>query len=106
MNTAIAICEIDVVPSSLEMLREQINKADEQLLQSLWWRIDIVRRIGEYKKANKLEILQMNRWEDLLKQRLALAKSMGLNTDFITKMYTIIHEEAIRVQQEIVSEHM
>jgi chorismate mutase len=89
--------------SSLEALREKINSADEQLLLVLSQRIDYSKKIGEYKKANNITILQVNRWEELLKNRMNLGQVMGLNSEFVKEMYSLIHEESIQVQTEIMN---
>src|SRR6185312_12655534 len=96
--------ENDEFKNNLESLREKINEADEQLLQILLQRINYSKKIGEYKKANNITVLQVNRWEEVLKDRIGLAKVMGLNSDFVKDMYNLIHEESIEVQEKVMNE--
>ncbi|HXB13075.1 MAG TPA: chorismate mutase [Bacteroidia bacterium] len=94
-----------VTPSNnLEELREKINQADEQLLQTLSLRIDIAKQIGEYKRANNMEILQAKRWQEVLKNKVSMAQSIGLNTCFIERIYNLIHQESIAVQASVKNE--
>jgi chorismate mutase len=93
-----------IPPNNLEELREKINQADEQLLQTLSLRIDIAKQIGEYKRANNMEILQTKRWQEVLKNKLSIAQSIGLNTCFIERIYNLIHQESIAVQASIKNE--
>jgi chorismate mutase len=89
--------------TQLNELRSSINKADEELLQVLFRRMQYSREIGEYKKKHNLTILQVNRWEELLRDRIGVANAMGLSKPFIKKMYSLIHEESIRKQSEVMN---
>ncbi len=89
--------------SKLEELRESINKTDDELLQILMNRMLVAEKIGAYKKENKVTILQTNRWESLLNERLNNASMMGLSESFVRSLYVLIHEESIRKQTEIMN---
>ncbi len=91
-------------PNNLEELREKINQADEQLLQTLSLRIDIAKQIGEYKRANNMEIVQVKRWQEVMKNKVNRAQSIGLNTCFIERIYNLIHQESIAVQANVKNE--
>jgi len=87
----------------LSALRSSINKADEELLQVLFRRMQYAMEIGEYKKKHNLTILQVNRWEEVLRDRVGIAQAMGLNRTFVKEMYNLIHEESIRKQSEVMN---
>jgi len=89
--------------NKLEELRESINKTDEELLQVLMNRMQVVEEIGAYKKENNVTILQTNRWENLLNERLSNAAMMGLSEEFVRALYLLIHEESIRKQNEVMN---
>jgi chorismate mutase len=89
--------------NKLEELRESINKTDEELLQILMSRMQVAEKIGTYKKENDVTILQKNRWEDLLNERLSNAAMMGLSEEFVRALYILIHEESIRKQTEVMN---
>ncbi len=58
----------------LAELRKQIDKIDDLLLQKLGERMSIVEKIGEYKRDNQVTVLQVNRWDEILKKGTAFAK--------------------------------
>jgi chorismate mutase len=88
----------------LSKLRVSINKTDEELLRLLFQRMDISEKIGNYKKRNNMRILQINRWKEILDSRMEIAGAMGLDRQFIRKLYSLIHEESIRKQADVIHE--
>jgi chorismate mutase len=60
--------------------------------------------IGKYKKDNKVTILQVSRWEDIIKERVFLANALGLSSEFMEAFLPLIHEESIRIQTKIMNE--
>ncbi len=50
----------------IEQLRSQIDVIDENLLVALGSRMEISRRIGEFKKAHNIAIVQAARWDSIL----------------------------------------
>ncbi len=89
--------------TKLEQLRESINKSDEELLNILMHRMHTAEKIGAYKKENNVVILQANRWESLLNERINSAAMMGLSENFVRSLYILIHEESIRKQNAIMN---
>ncbi|MFL5765841.1 MAG: chorismate mutase [Bacteroidia bacterium] len=89
--------------NKLEELREDINHADEGLLRLLMSRMKIAEEIGLYKHRNNVTILQADRWEGLLKDRIDTAEMMGLTEEFVRALYQLIHEESIRKQESVMN---
>lgn len=89
--------------SLLDELREKIDDLDQELIQKLSSRMKIAAQIGEYKRDNQVKILQMNRWESILDERMQLGMAMGLNENFVKKMLQLIHQESISIQTEIMN---
>lgn len=89
--------------TKLEQLRASINKTDEELLHLLMNRMITAEKIGAYKKENNVTILQTNRWESLLNDRLNTAQMMGLSEEFVRSLYVLIHDESIRKQNEVMN---
>ena len=79
-------------------LRSRVDSIDDAILQSLIARKRLVEEIGVYKKANHVTILQIRRWEEILMRQLQNAEKSQLNTEFIKRLYELIHEESIRIQ--------
>ncbi len=87
----------------LEDLRHQIDEVDDELLAVLVKRMQIVEQIAEQKRERNVTTLQVQRWRELLADRLALAASRSLAPDFVRALYDVIHQESIRRQNEIIS---
>ena len=85
----------------LEELRTEVDKIDGELLQILARRMEIIDEIGDYKKENKITILQMKRWAGIINDRLSQGTHLGLDSDFLTRLLNLIHHESIHRQTEI-----
>ncbi|MES2275885.1 MAG: chorismate mutase [Bacteroidota bacterium] len=89
--------------SKLDELRNQIDKIDDLIFQKMSERMQVVEKIGNYKKENNVTILQVSRWDEILQKRTAYARALNLNTDFAEKLLELMHAESIRKQTEIMS---
>ena len=87
----------------LAELRNQIDKIDDLVFQKMAERMQIVEKIGNYKKENGITILQVNRWDEILNKRIAYAKALKLSPEFAEKLLELIHSESIRKQTEIMN---
>ena len=87
----------------LAELRSQIDKIDDLVIQKLAERMQIVEHIGEYKKANNVTILQVNRWDQILEKGINYGKALKLSPEFTEKLLELIHAESIRKQTFIMN---
>ncbi|WP_293788366.1 chorismate mutase [uncultured Pedobacter sp.] len=87
----------------LAELRKSIDKIDDILLQKLGERMAIVEKIGEFKRDNQVTILQVNRWDAIIKKGHAFAKALKLDLNFTEKFLELMHGESIRKQTEIMN---
>ncbi|MEM6263572.1 MAG: bifunctional 3-deoxy-7-phosphoheptulonate synthase/chorismate mutase type II [Bacteroidota bacterium] len=90
----------------LQVFREMIDGIDQELLQTLGKRMEVVRKIGEAKKAHNMTILQAQRWNNLMHDRSELAKSLGLGEEFVLDLLQQVHKESIRQQTEIMNREL
>lgn len=81
-----------------EELRSTIDSLDETLIDILARRMDAVRSIGSLKRKMGLPVLQPQRWNNVLESALVHAKEHSLDTSFIEKIFTLIHEESMKNQ--------
>ncbi len=88
----------------LNELRQVIDKIDDDILNVMSTRMSVARQIGSFKKDNQVTILQITRWQEILKNQLKRGKIMGLSQVFIKKLYQLIHNESIRIQNEAMNE--
>lgn len=89
--------------STLDKLRKSIDKIDYRFLDLLANRMDLVRDIGDYKKENNIAILQIERWAEIYRSRLAKSGELEVAEEFIKEIINAIHKESIRQQEEIIS---
>lgn len=89
--------------NKLEALRSEIDKLDEELIDILARRMNVVQEIGAYKKANKITILQLKRWNQLTRDRIEAGIKMGLSREFILKLLESVHEEGIQRQIDVMN---
>ncbi len=90
--------------NQLEVLRSRIDALDTELLEVLSSRMDIVREIGNYKKTHNVTALQINRWAQLMDDRVKMAEKLNLNRTFTKILFQLIHEDSVRMQTEIMDE--
>ena len=89
--------------TALTTFREQINQIDDELLTILGQRMKIADKIGEYKKANSITILQTNRWNEILDRAFQKGELLGLSKEFITKYFDAVHLESINHQNKVMN---
>ncbi len=88
----------------IEQLRAQIDVIDENLLYAFKQRMAVSSKIGHYKKDHNIAILQTARWDQILSSMVENGKRYGLSDRFLTDVFNAIHEESVRIQNEILSE--
>ena len=86
---------------NLSALRRQIDELDNNLLELLAHRMRVAEEIGRYKKEHNMPILQTQRYDEILHNRVEQAIEMGMDGEFMKTVLIAIHEESIRHQMEI-----
>ena len=89
--------------SKLAALRNEINAKDEQLLETLSERMQIVENIGKAKKESNVAVLQNARWNEILDKVVEKGEGQGLSKTFIERIFKAIHQESIQHQEEIIN---
>ena len=87
----------------LAELRHQIDKIDDLVIQKMAERMNIVEQIGTFKRDNNITILQVNRWDEILRKGVNYGKALKLSAEFTEKLLELIHSESIRKQTEIMN---
>ncbi len=83
----------------LNWLRAEIDELDEQLWDTIAARMDVSKRIGEWKKAHGVAPLQPERVKVIGERLKVTGERLHLSEDFIQKMWDIIHEESLKQQR-------
>ena len=82
----------------LNWLRAEIDELDEQLWSTIEARMDVSRRIGEWKKAHGVAPLQPERYKEIVERLKSRVESQE-SRDFMLRIWELIHEESLRKQQ-------
>jgi chorismate mutase len=86
--------------SRMEEYRAEIDRLDDELIRILSKRMDIVREIGKFKEQYNITVLQLDRWSKLVSDRVKKGVRLGINRDFLIKLFTRIHQESIDAQTD------
>lgn len=90
-----------VAPDALRDFRMHIDSIDSRIVELLAERMDVAREIGEYKRANGIAVVQQQRYSELLMTAKLRAEAVGLPESFIHQIFSIIHEESVRLQLQV-----
>lgn len=84
----------------IALLRDEMDEIDQKLLDLLSSRMETSKQIGELKTENNLPFYQYDRWSEIIKHCITHAEELGLNEDFVMKLFNLIHLESIDIQGE------
>lgn len=100
VNKLVTFLSQPTVPSDTRLtpLRQQIDDIDHELLRLLAQRMELSREIAAIKQESQMTVYQGKRWNDVLNDRLQLAESLGIDTDFTKNLLETIHGESLRIQ--------
>lgn len=97
----LAIRDEKEVTESLDLLRQQLDRIDNDLIENLARRMEVAREIGRYKKLHRMPVVQPNRYNDVMASRVQAAKAMKMDEQFLRTILLAIHDESVRQQIEI-----
>ena len=103
LNTLV-IRDTTQTTENLSALRRQIDDLDNNLLELLAQRMRVSEEIGQYKKEHNMPILQSQRYDEILQNRISQAERMDMDGEFMKTVLVAIHEESVRHQQEIMKQ--
>lgn len=87
--------------NDLQKLREQIDKIDDQLVDLLSKRLEIVEKVGKLKKDHNIPPLDKNRLEEVLNTKKTKAKLLGISEDFVEKLFKLIHDHSVELEKKL-----
>jgi chorismate mutase len=96
---------IELADELITELRKQIDATDASMLQALAERMALVKQIGHHKKTAALATVQLDRWRQVLKDRVQLGRTLRLTESFVVALFEIIHTESINLQNELALPH-
>jgi chorismate mutase len=95
----------EINDNMLEKYRQYLDSIDTELIHLLGKRFEMIKQIASYKKEHTIPILQINRWEKVREQNLALAKKQQLDTTFIESLLDLLHKASIEYQEKLIQEY-
>ncbi|AFL97305.1 chorismate mutase [Ornithobacterium rhinotracheale] len=90
--------------TTLAQLRNKIDEADNRILEMINERMDIAKAIGTLKKEHNVTVFQPKRWNLIQEQILEKATKFGLSEEFVNRFLTAVHQESIKMQNEIMAD--
>lgn len=84
------------INKQMQKHREEINKIDSSIIKLLEKRFKIVKKIGVYKKKNKLPIQDLKREKEIIEKK---KKESRLSGKFIWEIFSLIFLESKRLQR-------
>lgn len=88
---------------NLAMLRREIDRIDNELLEVLNRRMRVCREIGRYKKEHSMPVVQAQRYGDIMTNRVNAAVNMHMGAEFMRTVLSAVHEESVRQQINILN---
>ncbi|MBR6035068.1 MAG: bifunctional 3-deoxy-7-phosphoheptulonate synthase/chorismate mutase type II [Paludibacteraceae bacterium] len=85
----------------LSWLRAEIDELDDMLWDTIAARMDVSRRIGEWKKAQGMSPLQPERAKVIGERLKVKGEKLNLSAEFIKQIWDIIHQESLKTQLKI-----
>ncbi len=82
----------------LNWLRAEIDELDEQLWDTIAARMDVSKRIGEWKKAHGVAPFQPERYQTIVESLKLKVERLGLSPEFAMQIWDMIHEESLKQQ--------
>ncbi len=88
----------------LNWLRAEIDELDEELWDTIAARMDVSKRIGEWKKEHGIAPLQPERYQQIVKELKMKNEKLRMNglplsEQFMLNIWEMIHEESLRMQR-------
>lgn len=84
----------------MEDKRNRINLIDEQIIKLLSERRKLSKEIAQLKDLSSSDIRDRNREKEVLKHIIKLAKDEGLDSHFISKIFSEIIEDSVNLQKK------
>ncbi len=88
---------------ALRPLRAKIDLIDDQIIDLLAQRMDMVREAGAIKAREHLALVQSDRVTEVRERCAERGAKKGLNPGMVRNIYTLIIDEAHQMEQSIIS---
>lgn len=86
----------------LDNFRKELNDIDAHLIKLLGRRFQIIKEVGDYKKVSSIPMMQPNRVDEVKNRCVKMGEEFDLDGDFIRNLYSLIIDEACRIEDIII----
>jgi chorismate mutase len=86
----------------LEKLRKEIDEIDTRIIGLLFERIKKVRSVAEYKKKNKILILDKKREKEILSSKKKIAGKIGIREKYVEDIFKRMIKESHNIENRII----
>lgn len=83
----------------MQNIRDEIDDIDNEIVQLLSKRMDLVKELGQLKQSSGTDIQDKARETEILNRLKTLAGEKGLYPDFIDHLYSCIFIESRKLQE-------
>ncbi len=94
----------DSVQNEIETIRSILDSMDAEIIELLGKRMEKVKELGELKALNNIVIFQQERWREIVKSRTQWGVKSKLDSQFVLKLFEIIHDFSIKTQIDLSKE--
>ena len=84
--------------------RKELNEIDASLIELLGRRFKIIRDVGDYKSVTNIPMMQSKRVDEVKDRCAKMGEEYGLDGGFIRNLYTLIIDEACRIEDIIIDQ--
>lgn len=85
----------------LDNFRKKINKIDLELFELIKKRMEVSKKIGNFKKQNNLPILDVKREKKIFEKLKKLAEEKNLDKAFIKELFELIIKKSKEEQNKL-----
>ncbi|MEN6377992.1 MAG: chorismate mutase [Methanofastidiosum sp.] len=90
--------------SSLEALREEINRIDDDIIGLLSRRMEVVKKIAALKKAKGISVEDRDREKTLFLKLEKEARRNNIDEKFVSEVFGVIVSQSKLIQNKILEE--
>jgi len=83
---------------SLEEFRNEIKDVDLKILDLIKERLEIAKKIGLYKKENKMPVRKLKVEEEVIERAKDRALSLEIPVELVTKVIRLLIEFSVKIQ--------
>jgi len=85
----------------LDDLRKEIDIIDNNIVDLIAKRIEIVKKVGEFKKQKNIPVIDSNRFQKVLEKVSKKAEDKNISKEFIVKIYNLLHDYMCEIEKKI-----